>query len=84
MELVTSFLSNPIVALTGYLLSLVAAIIAILQYFGRSKAEEEARNLRIQITNLQSNTINENKITQGKKSQYFQENHGPVNIDNRD
>lgn len=83
MALITSFLSNPVVGLIGYLLSLVAAIIAIVQYLGKSKAEEEARNLRIEITNLQTNTKNENKVNQGDKSQYFQENSGPVNIDNR-
>ena len=83
MDLITSFLSNPVVGLIGYLLSFVAAIIAIFQYFGKSRAEEEARSLRIEITNLQSNTRNENKINQGHKSQYFQENSGPVNIDNR-
>lgn len=83
MDSIVSFLSNPIVGLIGYLLSLVAAIIAIFQYFGKSKAEEEARKLRIEITNLQTNTKNENKVYQGNKSQYFQENSGPVNIDNR-
>jgi hypothetical protein len=83
MDLITSFLSNPLVGLIGYVLSLVAAIIAIFQYFGKTKAEEEARNLRIEITNLNSNKKNENKVNQGDKSQYFQENSGPVNIDNR-
>lgn len=83
MDLITSFLSNPIVGFIGYLLSLVAAIIAIAQYLGRTKAEDEARSLRIEITNLQANTKNENNVHQGEKSQYFQENSGPVNIDNR-
>lgn len=83
MDLITTFLSNPVVGLIGYLLSLIAAIIAIGQYLAKSKAREEARNLRVEITNLQSNTKNENKINQGDKSQYFQENAGPVNIDNR-
>ncbi|MNG01597.1 hypothetical protein D3C84_845850 [compost metagenome] len=83
MDLITSFLSNPIVGLIGYLLSIIAAIIAISQYLGKSKAKDEARDLRIEITNLQSNTKNDNNINQGEKSQYFQENHGPVNIDNR-
>lgn len=83
MDLIASFLSNPIVGFIGYLLSLVAAIIAIVQYLGRSKAEGEARSLRIEITNLQANTKNENTVHQSGKSQYFQENNGPVNIDNR-
>lgn len=83
MDLISSFLSNPIVGIIGYLFSLVAAIIAIFQYLGRSKAEDEVKNLQIEITNLQTNTRNENRVNQGEKSQYFQENSGPVNIDNR-
>lgn len=83
MDFITSFLSNPIVGIIGYLLSLIAAIIAIVQYCGRSKAEEEVRDLRIEITSLQSNINNKNKVHQGDKSQYFQENSGPVTIDNR-
>jgi len=83
MDLISSFLSNPIVGIIGYVLSFLAAIIAIFQYLGRSKAEERVKNLQIEITNLQANTRNENKVSQSEKSQYFQENSGPVNIDNR-
>ena len=83
MDLITNFLSNPVVGLLGYLLSILAAIIAIGQFYGKSKAKEEVRNLQLKITNLQSNTKNKSKIKQGDKSQYFQENSGPVNIDNR-
>lgn len=83
MDLITSFLSNPVVSLTGYVLSFVASITAISENIGKSKAREEVRNLQIQITNLQSNTKNENNINQGKRSQYFQDNSGPVTIDNR-
>lgn len=81
MNIITSFLSNPIIALTGYLLSLVASIIAITQYYGRSKAEAEAKELRIEIKSLL--TKNENQVQLGEKSQYFQENSGPITIDNR-
>lgn len=84
MDLITSFLSNPIVGVVGYLLSFVAAIIAIVQYVGRSRAEEEVKSLQIKVNNLQVNTKNENTVHQGEKSQYFQENSGPVNIDFRD
>jgi len=83
MDLITSFLENAVVSAIGYLLSFVAAIIAIVQYWGRSKAEEEARSLRIEITNLQAHTKNANTVLQGEKSQYFQDNKGPINIDNR-
>ena len=83
MDSIASFLSNPIVGLIGYLLSFIAATIAIYQYFGKSKAKEEVKSLRVEITNLQSNTKNQNNINQAEKLQYFQENSGPVNIDNR-
>lgn len=83
MDLIASLLSNPIIGLIGYFLSFIAAIIAISQYFGKSKAREEVKNLRLEITNLQSNTNNENNINQAENSQYFQENSGQVNIDNR-
>ncbi len=83
MNLIANFLSNSAVELIGYVFSLVAATIAIFQYFGKVKAEDEVRNLRIEIANLQLNTKNENKVNQGDKSQYFQENTGSVNIDNR-
>lgn len=84
MDFITSLLSNPIAGIIGYLLSLVASIIAILQYIGKSKAVAEAHNLKIEIKNLQENTNNKNRVQQGDKSQYFQENSGPVTIDNRD
>lgn len=66
MDLITSFLSNPIVGIIGYAVSFVAAIIAIVQYLGRAKAEEEARSLRIEITHLQATTKNENTVRQGE------------------
>lgn len=83
MDQIANILSNPIVGLIGYLLSLVAAIIAIFQYFGKSKAKDEIKSLQIEITSLQTSLRNENNIHQGDKSQYFQENSGPVSIDNR-
>jgi len=84
MSEIVSFLSNPIVGLIGYICSLVAAVIAIGQFLGKTKAQRQIRDLKIEITNLQSNTSNKNKIHQGEKSQYFQDNSGSVNIDNRD
>jgi len=90
MNVITTFLSNPIVALIGYVFSLIAAVIAIWQFLEKSKALAELGDLKIQITilnqentNLQSIVNNNNKIHQGEKSQYFQKNSGPVNIDNR-
>lgn len=83
MNEITTFLSHPVVALVGYALSLLASIIAIMQYLGKSKALDELSKLKIQITNLQSVSNGSNKVQQGERSQYFQENSGAVNIDNR-
>jgi hypothetical protein len=83
VDLITEFLANPIAGLVGYVLSLIAAIIAVSQFLGKQTAQERVRELTIEVQNIKT-TANENKITQGEKSQYFQENSGPVNIDNRD
>lgn len=82
MDLINEFLANPIVGLVGYALSLIAAIIAVCQFLGKKEAQERVRELTIEVKNIKT-TSNENEITQGEKSQYFQENSGPVNIDNR-
>jgi len=82
VDLITEFLANPIVGFVGYVLSLIAAIIAVSQFLGKKTAEERVRGLTIEVKNIKT-TLNENEITQGEKSQYFQENSGPVNIDNR-
>ncbi|WP_394754778.1 hypothetical protein [Crenothrix sp.] len=84
MNIIVSFLSNPIVGLIGYVFSFIAALIAMNQFLEKSKAQKEVRDLKIEIKNFKSNTLNKNKIKQGDKSQYFQENSGPVVIDNRD
>lgn len=90
MDAISTFLSNPLVALTGYAFSLVAAVIAIWQFWGKSKALKELDVLKVKITNiseentnLQSIINNKNRVQQGGKSQYFQENSGSINIDNR-
>lgn len=82
MDLITELLIHPIVGLVGYLLSLIAAIIAISQFLSKKSAEGEVRELTIELEKIQT-TFNENNISQGDKSQYFQENSGPVNINNR-
>ena len=82
MNLISEFLANPIVGLVGYALSLIAALIAVSQFLGKKAAQEKVRELTIEVKNIKM-TSNENEVTQGEKSQYFQENSGPVNIDNR-
>ena len=82
MALITEFLANPIVGFVGYVLSLIAAIIAVSQFLSKKTAQKRVRELTIEVKNIKT-ISNENEITQGEKSQYFQENSGPVNIDNR-
>lgn len=83
MDVISSLLSNPIIGMTGCILSFVSSIIAITQFLGKNKAKEEVKTLKVKIKNLQATTVNKNKIIQGDKSQYFQDNSGPVIIDNR-
>lgn len=81
MSSIISFLSNPITALIGYILSVAAAIIAIIQFREKSKAEALIEILQIEIKSL--HTRNENQVHLGEKSQYFQDNSGSITIDNR-
>lgn len=93
MDDLTAFLTNPIVGIIGYVLSLIAAIIAITQALAKQKALKVIEQLNIQVTNIReentdlrlsiNKTENNNEITQGEKSQYFQDNSGSINIDNR-
>ncbi|OEE77132.1 hypothetical protein A1OQ_05685 [Enterovibrio norvegicus FF-162] len=93
MEYLTTLLANPIVAAIGYVLSFVAAVIAILQALGKKNAQKLVQELKVEIltvkeenTNLKfsiNRNENKNNVNQGDKSQYFQDNSGQVNIDNR-
>ncbi|MFT6836470.1 MAG: hypothetical protein ACJA0H_002521 [Francisellaceae bacterium] len=93
MDELTTFLSNPIVGIIGYVLSLIAAIIAIYQVLAKQNALKIIEQLNIRVTTISKDnndlklsinkTENKNEITQGEKSQYFQDNSGSVNIDNR-
>jgi hypothetical protein len=93
MSELTTFLSNPVVGVIGYTLSLIAAIIAIYQALAKGKALKAIKQLNLQITTIRlenndlrlsiNKTENNNEIIQGEKSQYFQDNSGSVNIDNR-
>jgi cell division protein FtsL len=93
MDNLTAFLANPIVGFIGYVLSVIAAIIAITQTFAKQQALRAIDELNIQITSVKeensnlkisiNKTENNNNVAQGEKSQYFQDNSGPVKIDNR-
>ncbi|UAN48680.1 hypothetical protein KGP17_20385 [Serratia sp. JSRIV001] len=79
------FLANPIVALFGYIIGVTSGVFGIVQMCRVSKKEKEIISLT-RINNaltLENNNlkVNNNTISQGEKSQYFQENNGPVNID---
>lgn len=88
MSQIAQFLSNPIVGLVGYVLSAVAALIAIQQFFSARKVRRELVKLNFELNTLRlenSKIIieNRNRVEQGDRSQYFQENSGPIHIDNR-
>ncbi|WP_428820965.1 hypothetical protein [Microbulbifer sp. MCCC 1A16149] len=93
LQSISEFLANPLVGLLGFTLSAVASAIAIFQAVGKSKANKEVDRLSAQLIHISNehnelkvrtnNPDNRNKISQGDKSQYFQDNSGPVHIDNR-
>jgi len=93
MDFIKEFLANPIVGLTGYALSAIAAIIAIAQATGKTNALKENKDLNTKLLLVKkenhelrleiNKSENKNKIKQGDRSQYFQSNSGPISIDNR-
>lgn len=80
IDTLSAFLADPVVSSVGYIISFIAGIIAIVQYFGKSEAEEKVKALKIELIEIQKKIKNENTVNQGEKSQYFQENSGPVSI----
>ncbi|WP_139744047.1 hypothetical protein [Aeromonas media] len=89
MDLIKEFLANPAVGLVGYVLTVVSGLIAVSQTIGKNKAEDKANDLETKLSVLSQENISlkqeikEISIVQGEKSQYFQQNSGPVVIDNR-
>ena len=87
MDLISDFLSNPIISVIGYFMTVVSGAIAIAQSIRSSNLSKENTNLRNDIVALQQvnaeNIELNKKVIQGEKSQYFEDNSGPVNIDNR-
>ncbi|MDY7539162.1 hypothetical protein RGU72_12955 [Undibacterium sp. 5I1] len=89
MAEITAFLADPLVSLLGYILTVISGFIAIWQSIGKSRALTDLQKLKVQIDNSLQNsnnlseTVNQNHVQQGPKSQYFQENKGSINIDNR-
>lgn len=89
MDVIKDFLANPAVGLIGYVLTVVSGLIAIAQTIRKNKAEEKISGLEVKLSVLSQENIRleqkikEMSIVQGDKSQYFQQNSGPVMIDNR-
>lgn len=85
--MIVSILANEYVSAFGYLVGVVSGVIAIYQTMQVSKKENEIKQLNITIDELNAQittiTTNKNTISQGDRSQYFQDNNGPVVIDNR-
>ncbi|HEJ9666197.1 TPA: hypothetical protein SMQ32_000463 [Proteus mirabilis] len=82
--MVASILANEYVSGFGYLVGVVSGVIAIYQTIQVTKRNNKIKQLNITINELNSQiTTNKNTVSQGERSQYFQDNNGPVNIDNR-
>lgn len=85
--MIVSLLANEYVSAFGYIVGVVSGCIAIYQTMQVTKKNNEIQQLNVTINDLNSQIINtvtnSNNINQGEHSQYFQDNNGPVNIDNR-
>lgn len=85
--MIASILANEYVSAFGYLVSVISGCIAIYQTIQVTKKNNEIQQLKITNNELNAqilnNTINKSNVNQGERSQYFQDNNGPVNIDNR-
>lgn len=85
--MIASLLANEYVSALGYIVGLISGCIAIYQTIQVTKKEREIQQLNVTIDELNSQvtniTTNRNNVKQGERSQYFQDNNGPVNIDNR-
>lgn len=85
--MLSTFLANPYVSGLGYVITVVSGTIAIVQTFKVSRKDKEIVKLKVEINNfneqIKSLTLNKNSVTQGERSQYFQDNNGAVKIDNR-
>ncbi len=85
--MIASLLTNEYVSAFGYIVGVVSGCIAIFQTMQVTKKSNEIQQLNVTISDLNSQitniTTNRNNINQGECSQYFQDNNGSVNIDNR-
>lgn len=85
--MIASLLANEYVSAFGYIVGVVSGGIAIYQTMQVTKKNNEIQQLNVTINDLNSQitniTTNRNYINQGERSQYFQDNNGPVNIDIR-
>lgn len=83
------FLANPLVSFIGYAIGVISGAIGIIQTLASKRKDKEIIKLNennsflVVENNQLKMVINQNKISQGEKSQYFQSNSGPVNIDVR-
>ncbi|MEE4343512.1 hypothetical protein V2J66_18000 [Pseudomonas alliivorans] len=89
MEYLKVFLADPVVGLIGYAIGVVSGLIALAQTLGKAKAKKQVNEVEAKLTSITQENVSlkqkiENmNVTQGDKSQYFQQNSGAVSIDNR-
>ncbi|MBB1489071.1 hypothetical protein [Oceanospirillum sediminis] len=92
-QFIDAFLDNTFIKLLGYVISLIAGVIAIWQSIRVNKIKKELIFFkqdfnqinqdfkRIKIHFDERNVSNEVKL--GERSQYIQDANGPISIDNR-
>lgn len=86
--MIQSILSNEYVSAFGYVVGVISGCLAIYQSKQVKDKSGEIQRLETTINQLNAEirnykTTNMNSVSQGERSQYFQDNNGSVNIDNR-
>ncbi|MDJ0035346.1 hypothetical protein QM637_05790 [Pantoea allii] len=86
--MIQSILSNEYVSAFGYVVGVISGCLAIYQSKQVKDKTGEIQRLETTINQLNAEirnyqTTNMNNVNQGERSQYFQDNSGAVNIDNR-
>ncbi|MDA5562607.1 hypothetical protein PJK54_02855 [Cobetia sp. MMG027] len=80
VDAIYGFIRLPLVNIGVTVLSVVSSIIAVCQYLSKKRVVKENITLKNEVSEV---VLKYNNLVQGDKSQFFQDNSGPVSIDNR-
>lgn len=92
---VENFLSNSAVSLLGWIVSFIAGCIAIVEFFARRATQRKLKKKEIEHNDLEGKfkdlqieynqlKVSYDQVSVSGRATYARENHGVMNIDNRD